>query len=146
MSEVPEKPEQMYQATLRHGQTYYYRNQRFDFNEPVLVDQATYSYLRANAIKSVPLSEDDMPERSEQCYFKFAKVTGIKEVPPEPVELLDDDDLDEVQVSQSAVDRLNTPGILISEDAPTEFEPSARAPGAQKEPPASAPRTRRTRG
>lgn len=146
MSEVPEKPEQMYQATLRHGQTYYYRNQRFDFNEPVLIDQATYSYLRANAIKSVPLSEDDMPERSEQCYFKFAKVTGIKEVPPEPVELLDDDDLDEVQVSQSAVDRLNAPGILISEDAPPEFGSAPSAPGARKGPTAEAPRARRTRG
>ena len=124
MDEKQDAP-QMYEATLVEGQTYVYDGVVYEFNEPKLVDEATYRYLKRNAIKSVSMGEDDQHlRRHDLQYFKFRKVKITeKPAPVQPYEAdEDDDDLDEVEIPRDQLDAPR-PRLTISEDAPADLQP-----------------------
>lgn len=64
-----------YLATLKHGNVYYLRSQRFDFDVPVPVDEDTKNYLEENAIDPLTFTDSNggvtVQDRKK---FEFAAV------------------------------------------------------------------------
>lgn len=150
MNDTPTtKPEQLYTATLMHGQTYVYRKRTFEFGVPEVINREEYDYLRLNATKSVRVGDDNEMYRQQSNYFTFAKVKAV--VSTDDID--DDDLLDEVDISTARRARpvLNVREEAVDVDAPEGAGDMGltdlRAPGApvRAEPVAPVSRARRTR-